>query len=198
MLKFKATKVFTDKLVFKSNMFFSNFNEDNRATIDGNTFVNFINGDNSIYVISGNTFDKCIDLNYLPNPFAKESFYNCVLNLIVDYNSDCNPNLKTTDEDLWLKVNQMFFRNNTCNDTHNITFVFPDTFSRDKLATKARVFYSALHEVTLALNDKLYKVKSNSLFNIALLKHLVFAHKLFLYPEYWSKVEKLFNALEVH
>lgn len=198
MYKFKATKVFTNQLVFKSNMFFSNFNEDNRAVLDNNTFVSFIKGDNSIYLISGNTFDKCIDLNYLPNPFVKESFYNCVLNLIVDYNPDCNPNLKTTDEKLWLKVNRLFFEHNTCNDTHNITFIFPDTFTRDKLATKASVFYSALHSVTLVLNDKLDKVKSNSLFNLALLKHLVFTHQLFLYPEYWSKIEKLFNALEVH
>lgn len=198
MYKFKATKVFTDALVDSSIMHFSNFNEDNRVYVDGNTFVNYNPDNNSIYVISGDTFDKCIDLNYLPNPFSKESFYNCVLNLIVDYNPDCNPDLKTVDENMWLKVIQLFFHHNTCNGKHNITFVFPDTFSRDTLATKASVFYSALRNVMLALNDTQYKVRSNSLFNLALLKHLVFAHKLFLYPEYWNKVEKLFNALEVH
>lgn len=198
MLKFKATKVFTDGLVDGSNMRFNNFNEDNSVIIDDNTYINAIAGDNSIYVVSGDTFDKCIDLNYLPNPFSKESFYNCVLNLIVDFNPDYDSDLKTIDEDLWLRVVRLFFHHNTSNGKHNITFIFPDTFSRDMLATKASVFYSALRNVMLALNNTQYKVKSNSLFNIALLKHLVFAHKLFLYPEYWNKVEKLFNALEVH
>lgn len=198
MLKFKATKVFTDELVIGNNMRFNNFNEDNRIYVDGKTFVNYIPGNNNIYVISGDTFDKCIDLNYLPKPFSKKCFYDCVLNLIVDYNPDCDPNLKTIDEKMWLNVNQLFFHHNTNNGTHNITFVFPNTFSRDNLATFAGVFYSALHEVVLVLNDKQCKVRSNSLFNLALLKHLVFAHKLFLYPEYWSKVEKLFNSLVTH